>query len=179
MDVTGARRARMVLIKAGLLATFGLLAAASFSVPEAGAVPLGGAGYSPLSPARLLDTRDGQPTVDGLFAGGGVLGPAATLNLRVTGRGGVPASGVGAVVLNVTAVDQTNNTYLTVFPKGATRPLASNLNPNPGIIQPNLVVAKVGDGGEVSIYNNAGTVNLVADVQGWFPSPLGLSLIHI
>src|SRR4051794_14990385 len=60
-------------------------------------------GYSSLVPARLLDTRPGSPTVDGGFAGGGPVGPHATLNLTVVGRGGVPASGVGAVVLNITA----------------------------------------------------------------------------
>ena len=84
----------------------------------------------------------------------------------MVGRGGVPATGVGAVVLNLTAVNQTSNTFLTVWPTGSLRPLASNLNPNPGIIQPNLVIAKVGTDGNVSIYNNAGTVDLIADVQG-------------
>ena len=55
-------------------------------------------GYLPLVPKRLLDTRSG------------VGGPAAKLrggrrtDLKVTGRGGVPASGVDAVVLNVAAL---------------------------------------------------------------------------
>ena len=141
--------------------------------PAAGS--LGGAGYVPLSPVRVLDTRPGFPTVDGISAGGGAVAAHSTINLTVTGRGGVPATGVGAVVLNVTAVGQTANTYLTVWPAGSPQPLASNLNPNPGIIEPNLVIAKVGAGGAVSIYNNAGTVNLIADIQGWFPSPLGAS----
>ena len=149
--------------------------AALFGGAATADAPLGGIGYAPLTPARILDTRTDATTVDGLFAGDGPLGEGATLNLKVTGRGGVPATGVGAVVLNLTAVGQTSPTFLTVFPKGAARPLASNLNPNPGIIQPNLVIAKVGLDGDVSIFNNTGSLDVVADVQGWFPSPLGMA----
>ena len=134
---------------------------------------LSGIRYTPSTPGRILDTRPGETTIDGVAQGGGVVGQGETLNLVVTGRAGVPATGVSAVVLNVTAVDQTRQSFLTVFPAGAPRPLASNLNPNPGIIEPNLVIAKVGAGGEISIYNNTGSVNLVADVEGWFPLPLG------
>ena len=89
-------------------------------------------------PARILDTRTGSATVDNLFAGGGAIGEASTLNVKVTGRGGVPATGVGAVVLNVTALDQSSPKFLTVFPKGASRPTSSNLNPTPGLIHANL-----------------------------------------
>ena len=119
-------RARVV--KAGVLTVVGLFGVGAVA-RDAGAAPLGGLGYSPLSPVRVLDTRAGGVTVDGLFAGGGALGGGATMNVRVTGRGGVPAAGVGAVVLNVTAVNQSAATFLTVWPKGTPRPVASNLNP--------------------------------------------------
>ena len=65
----------------------------------------------------------------------------------VTGRGGVPASGVGAVALNVTVTNPTAPSFLTVWPTGDTAPLASNLNYLPGQTVPNLVIAKVGTGG--------------------------------
>jgi len=126
--------------------------------------------YNALSPARLADTRPGQMTVDGAFAGGGAVPGGSTANLTVTGRGGVPATGVGAVVLNVTAVDPTTPSYLTVWPAGETRPNASNLNFAAGQTIPNLVIAKVGANGQVSIYNNAGATHLVVDVAGWFPT---------
>ena len=48
--------------------------------------------FHPLAPARILDTR----------AGGQKLGPDSAMTLQVTGQGGVPATGVSAVVLNVT-----------------------------------------------------------------------------
>ncbi|MBW3546662.1 MAG: fibronectin type III domain-containing protein [Actinobacteria bacterium] len=124
--------------------------------------------YAPLSPARLMDTRPGQATVDGAFAGGGSIAGGSSTSVTVTGRGGVPATGVGAVVLNVTAVGPTAPSHLTVWPTGAARPNASNVNFVAGQTVPNLVVAKVGANGQVSVYNNAGSTDLVVDVAGWF-----------
>ena len=128
-----------------------------------------GTGYVPLSPARLMDTRSGAVTVDGLFSGAGKIGPTGTRTLSVLNRGGVPVSGVGAVVLNVTVTEPTAPSYLTVFPSGETRPNTSNLNYTAGVTIPNLVVAKVGADGKVAFYNNAGSTHVVVDVLGWFP----------
>ncbi|HEX3090674.1 MAG TPA: hypothetical protein VHQ23_18620, partial [Ilumatobacteraceae bacterium] len=167
---------RNIRAKAVGVGVFGMLLVASvFSgAGSAHAEPsLDGSGFVAVAPARILDTRADSTTVDDRFARGGAIGATSTLDLKVTGRAGVPVAGVGAVVLNVTAVDQSSPTYLTVFPTGASRPLASNLNPAPGVTQATLVVAKVGADGEVSIYNNAGTVNVIADVQGWFPISQG------
>ena len=91
------------------------------------------------------------------------------MRVQVTGRAGVPLGGVGAVVLNVTAIEQTSTSSITVFPSGAVRPNSSNLNPTPGITAPNLVVAKVGIDGQVDLYNSVGTVHLIVDIAGWFP----------
>jgi hypothetical protein len=99
----------------------------------------------------------------GTIAGGGVV------DLQVAGRGGVPMSGVGAVILNVTAVTPTGSGFLTVFPTGSALPNASNLNFTPGQVVPNLVVAKLGTGGKVSIKNSSpGSTHMVADVAGYF-----------
>ena len=121
-----------------------------------------GAGYTSLTPARILDSRsgDGWPAAK--------LGPDATRSLQVTGRGGVPAAGVSAVVLNVTVTEPTADSFLTAWPTGQARPLVSNLNFVPGLTVPNLVVVKVGAGGQVDLYNNVGATHLVADVAGWF-----------
>jgi len=114
-----------------------------------------------LVPSRLLDTRDGT--------GGyrGALGQASTLNLQVAGRGGVPASGAAAVVLNVTVTGPTAASYLTVYPTGAQRPLASNLNFVAGQTVPNRVIVSIGAGGQVSIFNFQGSTHVVVDVSGW------------
>ena len=130
-----------------------------------------------LVPARILDTRPGYATVDGQFAGNGALGGARKLDLKVTGRGGVPASGVGSVVMNVTATDPTANGYITAWPSGQPQPLASNLNFVPAQTVPNLVITGVGANGAVSLFNSAGNTQLIADVTGWFPSGAQLTSI--
>ena len=124
-----------------------------------------GAHYHPLTPARLLDTREGNG------APAAALSAGATLDLQVAGRGGVPASGVSAVVLNVTVTEPKAVSFLTAFPTGQVRPLASNLNFSGGQTVPNLVVVKLGSGGKVSLFNFAGGVHAIADVAGWYEAP--------
>jgi hypothetical protein len=121
-------------------------------------------GYRGLSPARLVDTRQGAR-----------VGAGATLDLAVLGRGGVPASGVGSVVLNLTATGSEASGYLTSWPKGEGRPNASSLNFGGGQTVANLVIAKVGADGSVSIWNSddspaMGSVDVVVDIVGWFPA---------
>ncbi len=115
------------------------------------------AGETGLTPTRVLDTRQTQ-----------AIGANATIDLKVGGNGGVPTSGVSAVVLNVTATGGSDETFLTVFPKGVTRPNASSLNVLRGQTVPNLVVAPVSADGSISIYNSVGSVNAIVDVTGWF-----------
>jgi YVTN family beta-propeller protein len=121
-----------------------------------------GSSYDPVSPVRLLDTRNGT---GGYTA---PVGPGGTISLQVTGVDGVPSSGVTAVVLNVTATDTTASSYVTVYPDGQTRPVASNLNFTPGETIANLVTVPVGSDGEVDFYNNAGSTDLVADLEGYY-----------
>jgi hypothetical protein len=127
-----------------------------------------GSTYVPLTPARVLDTRVGTGT-------GGTsapVGPGGTIELKVTDAGGVPATGGTAVALNVTVTNVSGNeSFLTVWPSGSSRPVASNLNFIGGQTVPNLVIARVGVDGKISIYNNVGTVDVIADTQGWFAAP--------
>ena len=85
----------------------------------------------------------------------------------VVGIGPVPAEGVVAVILNVTAVQPSAAGFLTVFPAGQERPVASSLNFVASQTVANLVLAKVGASGSVSFYNSAGTTDLVVDVVGY------------
>lgn len=122
----------------------------------------GGSTFTAVTPSRLLDTRTG--------AGGPAvaIGAGATRDLIVrSGSTGVPAAAT-AVVLNTTAVAPTAASYLTVFPAGGGRPVASNLNFVTGQTIPNLVVVGVGAGDRISIFNSAGSVHVVADVVGYF-----------
>ncbi len=121
-----------------------------------------GASYQGLAPSRLLDTRAG------LGAPAGALGQQSTMSLGVVGVGGVPATNVTAVALNVTVDVPTAPSHLTVWPAGEGLPLASNLNYRAGQTVPNMVLAKVGAGGHINIYNNAGSVHVIVDVVGYF-----------
>ncbi|HET7724013.1 MAG TPA: hypothetical protein VFK68_05200, partial [Propionibacteriaceae bacterium] len=89
--------------------------------------------------------------------------------LQVTGRGGVPTSGVTAVVLNLTVTDCTSTGYVSAYASGTSWPGTSNLNFTPGATMPNLVVVAVGKDGAVNLHNGAiaGSVQLIADIEGY------------
>jgi hypothetical protein len=133
----------------------GYVATPSATPPAAGL-------YNPVVPHRVLDTRTGTGATAAPVSAG------QTIVVPISGMAGIPSTGVAAVVLNVTATDTTAAGYLTVYPSGSGRPLASNLNFLAGQTVPNRVIVKVGSGGSVSFYNAAGTVDVVADVGGWF-----------
>ena len=125
--------------------------------------------FVPLVPARVLDTRVG------IGAPKAKVGPGGIIPLVVRNRGGVPdRSDIDAVVLNITATEPDTQSYITVWPNGDAQPNASNLNMGPGQTVPNLVIAKVGAGGIVNLFNANGSTHLIADVLGWFPTGSGL-----
>ena len=122
-----------------------------------------------LVPARLMDTRDAA-TIDGRFHDTGSFASGESRPLQVTGRGGVPATGVAAVAMNLTVAHSTGAGYLTVHPTGTPRPTASSLNFTPGRIVPNMVIVPVDARGRIQIFVSAGRTEVVADVLGWFPT---------
>ena len=120
-----------------------------------------------ISPCRIMDTRPSPYTV----------GPRATPlasgtahTIQVTGSNGncqIPAD-AASVLVNVTVVSPGASGFITVYPGGAARPTASNLNyvagQNP---VPNLVNAALGTSGQLSFYASGGPVDLVADITGY------------
>ena len=95
-----------------------------------------------------------------------------TVTLQVSGRGGVPASGVSAVVMNVTVASPTSAGFVQVGPTPVAKGAHSNLNPEPSRTIANLVVVPLGSGGQVDLYSelytSGGTLDLLADVVGYF-----------
>jgi hypothetical protein len=89
----------------------------------------------------------------------------------------VPATAT-AVVMNVTATGGSANSFLQVYPSGGTRPTSSNVNFGIGQTIPNLVSTPIGADGRVSFFNAAGTVDVVADVVGYFDPTPGGSRFH-
>jgi hypothetical protein len=113
-------------------------------------------------PSRVLDTRSGLGAKKAKVARHG------TVALAVAGKGGVPATGVRAVLLNVAAVSPAEAGSLTIYQNGISRPVATSLSFATGKTTYGLVVAGVNNG-KVSIYNaSGGTVDLEAEVVGYY-----------
>ena len=177
-------------------------------VMDQGNVPAASGGFHPTDPVRVLDTRKGWGVSNGMLRFGdgsqSSTNPllraddAANHDLRVLGVGGVPASGVSAVLLNVTAIEPATNGFLTIGPRPAGSgdlfddqhsfgdwPNASNLNVRAGQTAPNLVLARVGAGGRIRLYNYGYPLHMVADIAGWFDtgssvtSPSGLGFFGV
>ena len=121
-------------------------------------------GFASLTPSRLLDTRSGVGAPAAAVPAGG------SVDLQVLGRGGVPASNVGAVVINVTAVTPTGAGWVTVYPDLVGQPGTSNLNFVAGRTVPNLVVVPVSSNGKVRLTVSGAATELLADVAGYYRS---------
>ncbi len=122
-----------------------------------------GSDFTPHTPTRLLDTRNGTGAPAGKVAGQG------SARVKVAGNAAVPA-GVTAVALNVTVTETVDSGYVTAWPgAGYDRPGTSNLNYTAGRSVPNLVIVPVGEDGYVELYNGGPQpVDLIADVTGYF-----------
>ena len=121
-----------------------------------------------LAAARLVDTRKGQ--------GGDRVPARGSLSVTVTGVKGVPATGVSAVWLNLTAVTPQTFGYLSAYASGTTRPITSSVNFHTGVTVANLVLVPVGSDGKVTLYNGSdGYTQIVLDISGYvgaIPGPL-------
>src|SRR5262245_49644137 len=114
--------------------------------------------YTPITPVRLIDTRDGT---------GGVAGPigaGCTMAIDLADSP-VPAE-ARAIALSVTAVAPQRG-FLTVFACEEGRPPTSNLNTRPGVPTPNLVVTAVGAQRRVCVFAKEST-DVVVDLAGWW-----------
>lgn len=119
--------------------------------------------FTPLAPLRLLDTRVPTET----------LGPNGSLDLSMA-QARLPSDAT-AVVLNVTATNTTDASFLTVYPSGDPKPLASDLNWLAQRTVPNLVVVKLG-AGSITLFNQFGATDVVVDIFGFFiPPPVSVT----
>jgi RHS repeat-associated protein len=130
--------------------------------------------FTAASAARVLDTRSATRTgiCDQVCA---TIPAGGSLTVQVAGVGGVPASGVGAVTVNVTAMGVTGRGYLVVHAADRPRPSTSNVNFVAGQAIANLAVTQVSADGKVTLFNGSqpglagqdSPVDVVVDVQGW------------
>ncbi|MGY0231148.1 choice-of-anchor D domain-containing protein [Longispora urticae] len=121
--------------------------------------------FDPITPTRIVDTRDG-------LGAPGALGQATTT--KVTAPGAVLNTAGGAtssLALNVTAVYPSIPTVVTLWGNGIdgqSKPGVSNLNPQPGKVTPNAAITQIGPSNAFNVYNHGGNVHLVVDVVGRF-----------
>jgi PKD domain/Right handed beta helix region len=131
-----------------------------------------GDGYDPTSPTRVLDTRAGTGT-NGVVA---KVAPGKSVQVKVAGVGAVPAAGVGAVVLNLTATDDAGSGFVSVYPDGGSVPTASSLNYASNVTVANLITVQVGADGMIDFYNGgtlAQPIDLIADLEGYYAPGAG------
>jgi hypothetical protein len=120
--------------------------------------------YYPLKSARLLDTRTSNGAHQRPVKAG------ETMQLAVAGRGGIPASGVAAVVVNLTITGATSTGWVTAWPSSATRPGVSSIHYVKGVTRAIIATVAMNSTGKLALFNSAGTVNIVVDVVGFYGS---------
>jgi hypothetical protein len=116
-----------------------------------------GAGlYNPVNPVRVAGTAAAGTAV------------AANTAIPVTVTGGTIPAGATAVVVNLTAAGGTSASYLSAYAAGATPATTSSLNFTAGETVANRDIVNVGTGGQIEVYNFAGSVNVDVDVDGYY-----------
>ncbi|MEW2147034.1 hypothetical protein AB0869_29910 [Micromonospora vinacea] len=120
----------------------------------------------PIDSMALLDTRDGTGGTTG------VRGAKSVTTFNAVGIGGIPASGVSALMVDVTAISPTASTFLTIYPD-LTDPTASVLNASIGEVISNSAVVKPGTNGKLAVRNTNGNVHIRVDVVGYFTTATG------
>jgi hypothetical protein len=118
-----------------------------------------GAGFTALTPNRVLDTRNGT---------GGPEAPFVSGTVRSLSLSGVTPTGATAVVLNLTGISEETSTYVTAWPHGVQQPVTSNLNVDEFEITANLTTVALPASNTIDLYNYSGSLDLIGDIAGYF-----------
>ncbi len=148
--------------------TYGSLGAYELAInaPQ-GLAPLapGTSAFTPVTPTRLVDTRNGVGA-PGRVAGG------RQVVVQVADGVGVPSDATAAVV-NVAAVDPSAPGFVTVYPCSTSVPDTSTLNFVAGQTVANTTIAALSSAGQLCAWTNSET-DILVDITGWL-SPSGAS----
>lgn len=148
--------------------TYGSLGAYELTVSAGQGTPppgVSGSSFAPLTPTRLVDTRNNLGSV-------GRLGPCRQIVVQVAGTAGVPA-GATAAVVNVAAVNASAPGFVTVHPCAATVPDTSTLNYVAGQTVANTTIAALSGAGQLCVWTFAES-DILVDITGWL-GPSGTS----
>ena len=114
--------------------------------------------FQPLTPFRLIDTRNGDA--------GGRLTANSDVRIRIAGIGNVPVDAT-AVSANFVMVDPSSSGHLTVYPCGGTRPVVATLNYGAGRVVANQAIVGLDPAGDICVSSHSDG-DLVIDVNGVF-----------
>lgn len=153
------RRWRIGLTLATLFASLAVTLAPVAGPARSQAAAATAAGFTPITPARVLDTRQvGQ--------GPCITGPRTV----VVGGRAVPAI-AAAVTLNITVVTPSREGFATVWPAGSPLPLTSTVNYTAGQVVANNATVALGNLGALMVFGSEGCPHLLLDVTGWYAAP--------
>ncbi len=125
--------------------------------------------FTPVAPARVLDTRTGL----GSSIGKAPVGARSRVTVKVVGVGGVPTTGVKAVAVNLTGIVHGGPTYLSAYPADQAWPGTSSLNLAKDQVHATFLMPKVSPDGSITVYNAAGSTDVVVDVVGYLSTDEG------
>jgi hypothetical protein len=128
-------------------------------------LPPGTSAFTPVTPTRLVDTRNGVGAVGRVAAGRQVV-------VQVADGIRVPADATAAVV-NVAAVNPSAPGFVTVYPCSDGVPDTSTLNFVAGQTVANTTIAALSSAGQLCAWTYAET-DILVDITGWL-SPRGAS----
>ena len=124
----------------------------------------GGLNFYPVTPCRLVDTRNPS----GIFGGPSMTGGMTRAFPLSQGSCGLPAvPGAQAYSLNMTVVPQGVLSYLSTWPAGGAQPVVSTLNAFKGQIVANAAIVPAGGTGAIDVYVT-NTTDVVVDTNGYF-----------
>jgi hypothetical protein len=145
--------------------TLGPTAQVIFDVTGYFTEDMSGAVFVPLTPTRILDSRDGTGGLSGAFSS------HVARTFTVIGHAGVPGNAT-AVTGNLTVTQQTNIGFLFIGPVAMTNPTSSTLNFPLNDDRANAVTVALGGGGTLSATYAAPTLgktaHVIFDVTGYF-----------
>ena len=119
--------------------------------------------YVPLTPCRVVDTRNAVAT------NGGPMLTTAARDFAIRGNCGVPLS-AKAVAVNITVTSASANSWLTIWPSGQAKPFVSTINFDSSTfaLANGAVVALSTNTQDLSVANAVGTVQVIIDVSGYY-----------
>jgi hypothetical protein len=166
---------KVLLVAGGLVA--GAVAGNAFTTLAEPAELDSQSTFVEMTPCRLVDTRAKSVDNTAVVQDEGALEKETKRTYTAAGKCGVPSNATSLSV-NLAAITPTSNTFMTMWDTGSDRPNSSSINPEAALsVTGNTTIVALSDSGKFDIYNNAGQVDYVIDVLGYYVDGFGTSAI--